>query len=75
MEEILRGALLRKPTILKLLGNSNSTFYNRINEGAIKPGVPIGKRIKAWPASEIQEYAQSCIDARDVSIRGEKWEK
>lgn len=58
-------ALLRKPEVLKLLGLSNSTFHNRIKAKVIKPGVPMGPRLKGWPASEIQEYIQSCIAARD----------
>lgn len=58
-------ALLRKREVLKLLGISNSNFYVFIQKGLIKPGVPIGPRLKGWPASEIQAYIQSCIDARD----------
>ena len=65
MALILQEALLRKRAVLKLTGWSNSTFYNRIKEGVIKPGVPIGPRMKAWPASEIQAYIHSCIAARD----------
>ena len=60
-----REILLRKREILRITGLSNSTFYNRIKAGAIKPGVPIGPRMKAWPESEIQAYIQSCIVARD----------
>ena len=58
-------ALLRKREVLRITGLSNSTFYNRIKEGVIPPGVPIGPRLKGWPASEIQAFIQSCIDARD----------
>ena len=64
MINLLQEALLRKREVLRLTGWSNSTFYNRIKEGVIKPGVPIGPRMKAWPASEIQAYIQSCIAAR-----------
>mgnify|MGYP003383161385 CR=1 FL=1 len=58
-------ALLRKREVLKLLGISNSNFYVFIKKGLIKPGVPIGPRLKGWPASEIQAYIQSCIASRD----------
>ncbi len=66
-EALLRKqeALLRKREVLKLTGLSNSSFYNYIKAGLLKPGVPIGPRLKGWPASEIQEYIQSCIAARD----------
>ena len=67
---IKRETLLRKREVLRLTGLSNSTFYNRIKEGVLKPGVPIGPRIKGWPASEIDAYIQSCIAERDHKIGG-----
>ena len=60
-----RETLLRKREVLRITGLSNSTFYNRIKEGVIPSGVPIGPRLKGWPASEIDAYIQSCIAARD----------
>lgn len=63
-------ALLRKRTVLELTGLSNSTFYALIRNGSIKPGVPVGPRIKAWPTSEIQAFIQSCITARDQALAG-----
>ncbi len=64
MEQIRQESLLRKPEALRRVGLSNSTFYNRIKEGIIKPGVPMGPRLKGWPESEIAQYIQACIDAR-----------
>ena len=65
MAQFLTEALLRKREVLKITGLSNSTLYNRIRDGIIKPGVPMGPRLKGWPASEIQAYIQGCIDERD----------
>lgn len=65
MAQISQESLLRKREILKLTGLSNSSFYNYIRAGILKPGVPIGPRLKGWPASEIQGYIQSCIASRD----------
>ncbi|MCX7279947.1 MAG: AlpA family phage regulatory protein [Burkholderiales bacterium] len=58
-------ALLRKREVLKLLGISNSSFYAYIKKGLIKPGVPIGPRLRGWPESEILGFIESCIAARD----------
>lgn len=65
MSQLVREALLRKHEVLRLTGLSNSTFYNRIRDGVIPPGVPMGPRLKGWPASEIDAYIQSCISKRD----------
>jgi predicted DNA-binding transcriptional regulator AlpA len=70
MAYILQEALLRKHDVLKLTGLSNSTFYNRIKQGTFKQGVPMGPRLKGWPASEIQTYIQTCIAARDRNLIG-----
>ena len=59
MAEVTKEALLRKREVLKLIGLSNSSFYARIQAKVIKPGVPMGPRLKGWPASEIQAYIQS----------------
>lgn len=63
-------ALLRKREVLKLTGLSNSSFYNYIKAGRLKPGVPIGPRLKGWPASEIQAFIDQCIAARDAKTQG-----
>ena len=64
-----RETLLRKPEVLRRTGLSNSTFYNRIKEGVIPRGVPMGPRLKGWPASEIDTYIQACIEARDAGSK------
>jgi predicted DNA-binding transcriptional regulator AlpA len=65
-----REILLRKREVLRITGLSNSTFYNRIKEGVIPPGAPIGPRLKGWPASEIDAYVLSCIAKRDKKSVG-----
>lgn len=68
MEKHFHQALLRKPEVIKLLGVSNSTFYARIRDGSFPPGVPVGPRLKAWPADEVQKFIDNCIAARDVAL-------
>jgi predicted DNA-binding transcriptional regulator AlpA len=65
-----RETLLRKREVLRLTGLSNSSLYVYIKKGLIKPGVPIGPRLKGWPASEIEAYVQSCIAERDNNNGG-----
>ncbi|TAG47996.1 MAG: AlpA family transcriptional regulator [Betaproteobacteria bacterium] len=65
-----RETLLRKREVLRITGLSNSTFYNRIKDGVIPRGVPIGPRLKGWPASEIDAYVQSCIALRNSQQEG-----
>lgn len=67
MTESRSEKLLRKRVVLDRTGVSSSTFYNLIKRGVIKPGVPIGARMKGWPESEIDLFVRSCIDARDNS--------
>ena len=57
--------LLRKPEVLRIIGLSNSTFYKRIKDGVIPCGVPMGPRLKGWPASDIADYVEKCIAQRD----------
>ena len=69
MSPIVQEVLLRKREVLRLTGLSNSTFYNRIKDGVIPAGVPMGPRLKGWLASEINAYIQSCIAARNKQQR------
>lgn len=68
LESRVPEVLLRKPQVLEIIGLSNSTFYARIRDGSIKPGVPIGPRIKAWPASEIQDFVEGCVAKRGTGV-------
>ena len=71
MEITNQVTLLRTREVLKLTGLSNSSLYNYIKKGQIKPGVPLGPRMKAWPSTEIQAYIQSCIAQRDSQQSGD----
>jgi predicted DNA-binding transcriptional regulator AlpA len=52
----------------EIIGLSNSTFYARIRDGSIKPGVPVGPRIEPWPASEIQSFVEGCVAKRGTGV-------
>ena len=71
MVNICNEVLLRKKGVLEILNIGSSTFYAMIKAGVLPKGVPIGPRLKGWPASEIQEYIKGQIKARDTGKTGE----
>ena len=65
-----RETLLRKREVLRITGLSNSSLYVYIKRGLIKPGVPVGPRIRGWPETEINSFVAACIAARDQKNGG-----
>ena len=51
----------KQPLVLKALGISKSTLYNRINSGLMTPPVSIGPRSVAWPSNEIESIVHAQI--------------
>ena len=49
----------------KLTGLSRSTIYARIKDGTFPRPVPLGERAVAWLETEISEWQQQCVAARD----------
>jgi prophage regulatory protein len=50
----VRRALLRKSTVLSVLGDSNTQLYEKINRGLVTRGIKIGDRAVAWPSDEVE---------------------
>ncbi len=50
------GPLWRLPTLTAKTGLSRSEIYRRIARKAFPPGVRLGARSRAWPASEIEAW-------------------
>lgn len=58
-------SLLRLPEVRRRVGLSRSEIYRLISLGRFPSSVPLGERIRAWDADEIQIWIQSRIAARD----------
>jgi len=48
------NALLRKPTVLAMVGFGTTTLYDRIKAGLFMHPIRIGARLSAWRASEVK---------------------
>ena len=56
---------MRLPEVLELTGVSRSTLYNFISSGTFPKQVSLGARSVAWVESEVMEWVESRIEARD----------
>lgn len=61
---------VRKPTVLKRFGISNSQLYKLIQQGDFPVPVKINSS-SAWVKSELDEYAERLIS----SSRNQQWRK
>lgn len=57
--------LLRRRDVQVRVGLSRSEIYRLVSLGRFPRPVPLGERIRAWDADEIEAFVQSRIDARD----------
>lgn len=53
--------LLRKPRVLEIRGDSNTTLYRDIQAGLFTKPVKVGPRKSAWPASEVDALLKARI--------------
>ena len=70
MQENTALKFIRKPELLSMLGLSNSTLYNRINDGLLPPAISLGKRAVGYLAHEIdQVFAAMIAEATQEQIK------
>lgn len=64
------NALLRKPTVLAMVGFGTTTLYDRIKSGLFTRPIRIGARLSAWKASEVKAVNDAIAAGRsDDEIR------
>ena len=70
MDNNISVGFLRKKEVIKLLGTSKSTFYNRINDGLFTKPISIGERAVGFPSNEVRTIINHLIAGRsDCQIR------
>ena len=57
--------LLRLPEVLRRTGQAQSTWYEGVKNGTCPKPVPIGVFAVAWVESEVDEWIEERIKARD----------
>lgn len=59
--------IIRKPEVLKTLGISKSTLFNRIQAGLLPPSINLGGRACGWLETEIQAVLSALVSSRETS--------
>ena len=59
--------ILRMPEVEVKTGYKRPTIYRFIKEGLFPKQVPLGLRAVGWVESEIDDWVQSKIDAREAA--------
>jgi prophage regulatory protein len=58
-----QSALLRLPSVQAQTALSKTEIYRRIKAGSFPKPIKLGARAVAWPASSIDAYIKSLIEA------------
>jgi prophage regulatory protein len=58
-------SLLRMPQVRQRVALSRSEIYRLIALGRFPRSVPLGERVRAWDADEIEAWIRDRIEARD----------
>jgi prophage regulatory protein len=59
---------IRLNEVMAICGKSRSSVYDAIKKGRFPKPVKLHGRSSAWLKSEVQQWAQDCIDARDAKV-------
>ncbi len=57
---------IRLKEVLAICGKSRSSVYDAIQKGKFPRPVKLNGRSSAWVRSEVEQWAQACIDARET---------
>ena len=60
--------LLRLSRVREHVGLSRAEIYRLIRLGRFPKQVPLGQRIRAWDADEVEAWVQARIDARAEKV-------
>lgn len=60
--------LIRLPLVIERAGLSKSTIYARATAGTFPKPVSLGNSLSAWVESEVDEWVEARIAARDEAL-------
>jgi len=60
--------IIKLPSVINMAGISRTSIYNRIEEGTFPKQISLGERSVGWVKSEILEWIDSRIKARDEGV-------
>ena len=64
----MADSLMRLPAVMARTGLGRSALYRLIHDGRFPPSVPLHGQVRAWLASEVDQWIQQRVEARE---RGE----
>jgi prophage regulatory protein len=59
---------IKLPSVINITGISRTSIYNRIEEGTFPKQINLGERSVGWVKSEIIEWINVRIQARDKGV-------
>ena len=65
----MRKRIIRLPEVLEKTGHAQSTWYEGVKNGTHPKPVPIGRYTVGWVESEIDEWIEKRIEARDQEVK------
>jgi prophage regulatory protein len=60
--------IIKLPSVINITGISRTSIYNRIEEGTFPKQINLGERSVGWVKSEILEWINVRIQARDEGV-------
>ena len=63
----MNKCLLRLPRVREIVGLSRSEIYRLMALGRFPRSVPLGERVRAWDADEIQDWVLQRLSARKAA--------
>jgi len=66
MEHTSVPIIIRMREVLRMVGLSRSTIYNRMDKGTFPAAVPLGEVAVGWLRSEVEQWIAEQVSRRDA---------
>lgn len=61
--------IIRMRDVLRMVGLSRATIYNRMRQGTFPAAVPLGDVARGWLRSEVEQWIAERVGERDTVTR------